>query len=39
LDQATTAFKQLALKARGLYESTLTLSGLSEAALDIVFDW
>ncbi|KAG1748684.1 hypothetical protein EDB19DRAFT_1905028 [Suillus lakei] len=38
-DEATTAFEQLALKARGLYESTLTLSGLSDAALDLVFDW
>ncbi|KAG1725926.1 hypothetical protein EDB19DRAFT_1833624 [Suillus lakei] len=38
-DEATTAFEQLALKVRGLYESTLTLSGLSNAALDLMFDW
>ncbi|KAG2033286.1 hypothetical protein BDR03DRAFT_985126 [Suillus americanus] len=36
---ATTAFEQLALKARGLYESTPTLLGLSDAALDLMFDW
>ncbi|KAG2036681.1 hypothetical protein BDR03DRAFT_982792 [Suillus americanus] len=39
VDQATTAFEQLALKARGLYESTPTLLGLSDAALDLMFDW
>ncbi|KAG2118658.1 uncharacterized protein F5147DRAFT_647816 [Suillus discolor] len=39
VDQATTAFEQLALKAKGLYESTLTLSGLLEASLDLMFDW
>jgi hypothetical protein len=39
VDQATTAFEQLVLKVRGLYESTLTLLGLSDAALDLMFDW
>ncbi|KAG1752818.1 hypothetical protein EDB19DRAFT_1903207 [Suillus lakei] len=39
VDLATSAFKQLALKARGPYDSTLTLSGLSNTALDVMFDW
>ncbi|KAG2037579.1 hypothetical protein BDR03DRAFT_1010631 [Suillus americanus] len=39
VDQATTAFEQLALKVRGLYESTPTLLGLSDAALNLMFDW
>ncbi|KAG1732368.1 hypothetical protein EDB19DRAFT_2005128 [Suillus lakei] len=39
MDLATSAFKQLALKARGLYDNTPTLSGLSNTALDVMFDW
>ncbi|KAG2034842.1 hypothetical protein BDR03DRAFT_1013017 [Suillus americanus] len=37
MDLATSAFKQLALKARGLYDNTLTLSGLSDTALDVMY--
>lgn len=36
---ATSAFEQLASKARGLYTSTPPLVGLSDAALDLMFDW
>jgi hypothetical protein len=36
---ATSAFEQLALKARGLYDRTPSLSGLSDTALDLMFDW
>ncbi|KAG1717723.1 hypothetical protein EDB19DRAFT_1652581 [Suillus lakei] len=39
MDLATSAFEQLALKARGLYDNTPTLSGLSDTALDVMFDW
>ncbi|KAG2144453.1 uncharacterized protein EDB93DRAFT_1251689 [Suillus bovinus] len=39
VDLASSAFKQLALKARGLYDNTPTLSGLSNTALDVMFDW
>ncbi|KAG2053840.1 hypothetical protein BDR06DRAFT_1008438 [Suillus hirtellus] len=39
VDLATSAFEQLALKARGLYDNTPTLSGLSDTALDVMFDW
>ncbi|KAG1784641.1 uncharacterized protein HD556DRAFT_1314926 [Suillus plorans] len=36
---ATSAFEQLASKARGLYNSTPPLLGLSDVALDLMFDW
>jgi len=40
-DLATSAFEQLALKARGLYVDipTLQVSSLSNVALDFMFDW